>query len=62
MDTHNDFWTNPDPDVQIEVKTSSGADINSGTGVCTWNVSLEADKDCEAGTLLHNYSSVKAKL
>ena len=36
-----------DPDVQIEVKTSSGADINSGTGVCTWNVSLEAEKDCE---------------
>ena len=35
-----------DPDVQIEVKTSSGADINPGTGVCTWNVSLEAEKNC----------------
>ena len=35
-----------DQDVQNEVKTSSGADINPGTGVCTWNVSLEAEKNC----------------
>lgn len=41
------FPITSDPDVVIEVKNASGAEIDSATGQCIWNVSLQAEKTCE---------------
>ena len=49
MDTHNDFWTNPDPDVQIEVQQSDSTTgmTSAAEGVCDIGMASRELKDSE---------------
>ena len=53
MDTHNDFWTNPDPDVQIEVQQSDSTTGMTSTIDGTYDIGMASrelkDSETEGG-------------